>query len=209
MTELDQVRERPILFSAPMVRAILDGRKTQTRRVAKVPPQWSVPPARFYGGTFNRYGCDQSESIKCPYGVPGDRLYVKEAWGYFGGDEYLYQRNKSSVGYRADHNGIDQIPGDRWRPSIFMPRWASRLTLEITAVRVEQLNQINANDAKAEGVVFDPDKTSIPCAARAYPELNDAGHIGVYRNLWDSINGKKHPWASNPYVWCLEFRRVP
>ena len=137
-------KERPILCSAPDVMAILDGRKTQTRRIMKpqpnrtwpdeVTPHWSVGGNRTLPGASN--------PLRCPYGVPGDRLWVREAWRLPDGAP------KGWVDYRAD----DTRDGFKWKPSIHMPRWASRITLEVTDVRVERLQDISEADAMAEGV---------------------------------------------------------
>lgn len=168
-------RERPILFSGPMVRALLDGRKTQTRRV--VNPQ----PATSSDGR----ACGP---IRCPYGAPGDTLWVRETWcSYMPG----------SVRYRADgHNDA----GWTWRPSIFMPRWASRLTLRVYGVRVERVQQITQADARAEGVVD---------TSGAWGDLTDtdrAGPRGAFEALWNSINAERgFGWDVNPWVWVVSF----
>jgi hypothetical protein len=154
-------KERGILFSAPMVRAILEGRKTQTRRVVK-----------------NQV---RRDGYTCPYGKPGDVLWVRETWC---GDRF------NGVGYRA----TDAQSGP-WKPSIFMPRWASRITLEITDVQVERVHDINECDIVAEGIPFPTDRYV------SYEEL-----LAAFRDLWDSINGKTYPWASNPWVWALTFK---
>lgn len=175
------MKERPILFSAPMVRALLDGRKTQTRRVVKPQPTATREEAiRTYGkgGTFileaGFFG------VRCPYGQLGDRLWVRETWGACAG----------SPVYRADDNATCP-DGGRWKPSIHMPRWASRITLEVTGVRVERLQDISEEDAIAEGV---PEQRGDPWA---------------FQCLWDSINGARErcSWAANPWVWAITFSR--
>lgn len=199
--------ERPILFSAPMVRGILAGTKAQTRRIWKMPPGmgWYVSGA--LKGEETGDVCDLTgpgwcsvDEVRCPYGRPGDRLWVRETWGYFGGDEYLYQKDLGSVGYRASQfDGIDHVPGGRWRPSIHMPRWASRITLEVTGVRVERLQDISIADAMAEGVVeCNPSLRGLgPCSEWRY----------AYEDLWKQINGQG-AWESNPWVWVVEFKRI-
>lgn len=201
------MKERPILFSAPMVRALLSGAKTQTRRTVKLPHanplgEWQ---ATTFGGADAR-GAEHPEQAAiwhtrtgetrcCPYGLPGERLWVRETWAYYGGDEYLYQRNTGAVLHRADDlivEGLDAIPGGRWRPSIHMPRWACRLVLEITDVRVERLQAISEADALAEGI---------------QPEGPDECAI-AFQRLWESINGADS-WAANPWVWALTIRRLP
>lgn len=217
------VRERPILFSGEMVRAILDGRKTQTRRVILPQPlsmelepmvrDHDEHPARFFlcdaqlsrriwAARYNRRSAVGPGEWKwatselraaCPFGQPGDRLWVRETWASAGGeDEQPY------AVYRADMRG--QLVGiARWVPSIHMPRWASRLTLEITEVRVERVQEITEADAKAEGTA--PEScTSRPCSC---------AHLHGYRRLWDSLNGPRgYGWDANPWVWVLTFRRV-
>ena len=219
------MKERPILFSAPMVRALLDGSKTQTRRIVK--PQWADVDAVSQMPCLDRYlKCVVSgdsgiwedehglnERRKCPYGVPGDRIWVRETWklaryGYYGPPPASPEDSASAmVQYRAD-DAKQLVPaGDvkmakmtgAWRPSIFMPRWASRLTLEVTAVRVERLQEISEEDAKAEGVRAD---------SWDYP-VSTRPATSAYRTLWDSLNAKRgYGWAVNPWVWKISFRRV-
>lgn len=224
--------ERPILFSAPMVRAILDGRKTVTRRVVTVGDtieerddgtQWP------YFTTWT-HGDDGSPWASCPYGAPGDRLWVRETWRYHGWTE----DGAPWIKYAADDSTrlVERIPDEwsdrladiwadlsddanmaidgraadrKWRPSIFLPRWASRVTLAVTAVRVERLQEIDELDALNEGV-----------QGRAVDGVLD-GKPGRYvvgsardefAELWDGINAARAPWASNPWVWRVEFRVV-
>lgn len=192
------MKERPILFSAPMVRALLAGTKTQTRRIVKV-------PKRFEGFSHpSAAGVDFS----CPYGWRSDRLWVRETWGIGYPDEdggYFAipwtgadPRKDGKVFYRADFKETDvQRP---WKPSIHMPRWASRITLWITDVRVERLNAISGKDARAEGI-------QIPAPAIT-PEEFDHDCVVAYSKLWESINGPGS-WDANPFVWVIEFRRLP
>lgn len=179
-----------------MVRAILDGRKTQTRRVVKKIPcacgVWdpTETPAidergHYMEGHSGVWWCEccLSDPIKCPYGKPGDRLWVRETWGRLdinGTVEYRADENPKSVGV--------------WRPSIHMPRWASRITLEITGIRVERLQDISEDDARAEGVTAIP----LPGGKRCY--------VAEFSNLWESINGDGS-WNLNPWVWVVEFRK--
>ena len=167
------MRERPILFSAPMVRAILAGTKTQTRRVCK--------------GQRELSNVHDFQIDRCPYGQLGDRLWVRETWLRHSvnvPNDYLY---------RADHpdDGTIGPAHGGWKPSIHMPRWASRITLEITDVRVERLQDISARDAWAEGITPSPD-------VDPYHE---------YRDLWESINGPGS-WDANPWVWAVSFKRI-
>jgi len=175
------MKERPILFSGPMVRAILEGRKTQTRRVVK--PQ----PAHIPGiGTV--LNIDTITGRACPYGNPGDRLWVREAWAHrrwMLGDA---SPNPTTV-YRAD--GEDLKGCARWRPSIHMPRWASRIALEVVSVRVERLQDISEEDAKAEGIDW---------------VIGYRSRIPLFSALWERINGLGS-WNANHWVWVVEFKR--
>jgi hypothetical protein len=209
-------RERPVIFSGPMVKAILDGRKTQTRRIVKPQPRadhglqsmWGTSPDGFAFGekwlwreVGADYPDDSSDDRRCPYGVPGDRLWVRETLR--GGSESLWR-------YDADDALVDANPdGDRYRinwrkpydqrwPAIHMPRWASRITLEVTDVRVERLQAITEEDARAEGCWID-EATYGPC---------DDSARDVFGDLWDQINRKRAPWSSNPWVWRVAFRRI-
>lgn len=205
-------RERPILFSSPMVRAILEGRKSQTRRVVKPQPDAESVMHMVYAG-----GSGRSESRRCPYGVPGDRLWVREkhqhtttARGegvivYAADDEARFllaedggEGDLCGVGGKADRSRC--LPIDRWRPSIHMPRWASRLTLEVVSVRAERLQSITWSDAIAEGMK-DPRRSVL----RTHPIDPRAPRV-QYAALWDEINGKGS-WESGPWVWVVEFRR--
>ncbi len=221
------MKEHPVLFSGPMVRAILAGRKTQTRRVVKYIPALGEPQdwCGMNRSTLERYVGDVRAF--CPYGVPGDRLWVRETWAESdseGGPVVMYKAGgylmHGAKGSRRDGTWKDEaFPGeagqvyepDRWRPSIFLPRWASRITLEVTAVRVERLQQISEEDAKAEGVEpytgIGPDQR-VPGHGFDRALLSDQPHRLPFADLWDSINGKRAPWASNPWVWCVNFERV-
>jgi len=212
--KLAPVKERPILFSAPMVRALLEGRKTQTRRPVKAKHAADVDAWHFDGGSW-RMGVHgeggptaDMGGIACPYGQPGDRLWVRETFVFRSKHERFY--------YRADHPVYDPYAHYGWLPSIFMPRKASRITLEVTEVRVERLHDISEGDAKAEGARrFDdlPDPHPYGIGARwSMAEPANTEHcLGTARmafaNLWESINGSGS-WALNPWVWVISFRRV-
>lgn len=202
--------ERPILFSDAMVRAILAGTKTQTRRVVKPNPRdgafymldgW---PHRSRDGESNRM-CGHEEPYACPYGAQGDRLWVREAWGVRASFDFTDWRRDTmrgcteappgtEVDFRADYG--HQQEACFWRPSIHMPRWVSRLTLEVTSVRVERVQSISEDDARAEGVT--------PAA------VGDVTCWRAFRVLWDSINGEREgcSWTANPWVWVVGFRRA-
>jgi len=194
-------KTRPILFSAPMVRAILSGAKTQTRRVMKDQPcaDWSPDG---YGevhrmvdgepnvddvtgwGVTNK---DGDEAYACKYGQPGDSLWVRETWS-----PCPIEISRAIV-YRADGDA-NQAGGIKWKPSIFMPRNASRITLKITGVRVERLTEISQADTIAEGM---------PANTGRFVHNT----IADYRKLWVSINGAGS-WDENPWVWVIGFERV-
>lgn len=188
-------KEKPILFSGPMVRAILDGRKSVTRRVITNERIKVFAPG---------YADDHDRIIgMCPYGRVGDRLWVRETWNQFrvrrsDGQRFTVRHPEPGIGeltYAAD---CDAEP-PRWRPSIHMPRWASRITLEVTGVRVERLQEISEEDARAEGVQeFCPS------------EVDRGGYCSGFADAWDAINGKRPgcKWLDNPWVWVIKFRRV-
>lgn len=221
---------RPILFSAPMVRAILAGRKTQTRRIVKPQPtvdengmHFTTKHGKFAG--FIGHAVEDKSHWLCPYGVEGDRLWVRETWGYTrqcddmgngdviayaAGGEHVYEDvggkrrlrlTKSGAIMRPNHYCYPPKP---WKPSIHMPRWASRITLEITGVRVERLQEIGHRDAAAEGWPADDEARAL---AEHAPGCADDAAIEWYADLWDSINGPGS-WDANPWVWVVEFKRV-
>ncbi len=209
------VREKPILFSGPMVRALLDGRKTMTRRVVKPQPYSTTPTSIglleqwHWKDSYLRVG-DPLEWLmehKCPYGSVGDRFWVREAFARpaFGDSRRDTPMRSWPVVYRADvgiemhldfQNYRMHDTDFRWHPSIHMKRIESRITLEIENIRVERLQDISEEDAKAEG-----------------PTPKDCGDFGLekwssaFRNLWIDINGPGS-WEANPFVWCLSFRKV-
>lgn len=209
------MKEHQILFSAPMVRAILAGTKTQTRRVVKPQPfyQGFDGPPRF-SSTFGEFHYPSQRGIKCPYGHPGDRLYVRETWQH-SNHPYGPVDESCAIFYRADYwddpHGMDgeKSPEGKyreWRPSIHMPRWASRILLEIVSVRVERLQDISEEDAMAEGADlahFGVDAYGLPSGCAVMSVSHRAGYI----ELWESINGPGS-WYANPWVWVVEFKRV-
>ena len=234
MTET--IKERPILMSAPMVRAILDGSKTQTRRVV----DFMKPTADAeYAQHVERH-----QEKSCKYGTAGDRLWVRETWnraertgydaapqdgrpGFDESDPDAY--NFGPCWYRATD---DRLLEGGWKPSIFMPRTASRITLEIVSVRVERLQDISGYDAMCEGVEFkmpagaDPSNQKFPDGFDTWHKqkqdrwFEDAARvtymaqcvaaeraISSYHTLWESINGPGS-WDANPWVWCIEFKKL-
>ncbi|GFM89396.1 hypothetical protein PSCICO_47950 [Pseudomonas cichorii] len=229
MTISPQPKERPILFSAPMVRAILDGQKTVTRRAVKVQPRSRGDIGSYgLGQPFIRHPDPTKRNLECPYGRPGDRLWVRETFALLGNEDGCCidwqdnlikgdERNAARI-YRAScpagDYGLSQIPAKAdwkpdteameydgaWRPSIHMPRWASRILLEITGVRAERLHDISRADIRAEGLECPPELASddvSPNYRDWYPE--------AWRKLWESTGGD---WSANPWVWVVEFRRV-
>lgn len=201
------MKERPILFSAPMVKAILAGTKTVTRRICKVPAGY-VMDERDDGSPWPWYSADVVDDpddawLPCPYGAAGSRLWVKETWGlHTYHDETDWERGsvrsrtedeirqQYRLAYRADWGPLQE--GCFWRPSIFMMRWASRITLDVVSVRVERLHEITEEEARAEGVT------------RPY---TDWTYRDAFRALWSEINGAES-WDANPFVWVISFRRV-
>lgn len=201
------MKEYPILFSDPMVRAILSGQKTQTRRVVNPypPAERSILPylpsviVDQQDGTFAAYTDGRkAKEFRCPYGQPGDRLWVREAWAPLP----MQHQTRHPAIYRA--SGEYQPDNGRWRPSIHMPRWACRLVPEIVSVRVERLQDISEADARAEGV---DDRMILNAVQQTPNPLPPSPYVGGFRWLWESINGAES-WAANPWVWVVEFRRV-
>ena len=193
------MKSRPILFSAPMVRALLAGTKTQTRRIVKptkVPyGHWGVE-TRGARHELTHWDNDTAETslLTCPHGEPGDQLWVRETWA-----EGIHQMaDVDHWAYAADHFGVQQRLGERWKPSIHMPRAASRITLEITEVRVERLGDISEADAWAEGI----DQAEVLSMGCTY-----GASVAAYSALWERINGPGS-WDLNPWVWALDFRRI-
>ncbi len=192
---------KPIIFTAEMVRAILDGRKTQTRRVITRLPDW-VHAAGFHNVGGNQWayrpgmGGNPLMYANCPYGQPGDQLWVRETWSHGCVD---FGTDRNTIHYRAygqDHEG------HAWSPSIHMRREYSRITLKVTAVRVERVQDISEEDAMAEGVnggCLECGKKA-PCGC-----LNPSpDHRDSFIYLWDSINAKRgYSWESNPWVWVV------
>lgn len=269
------MKERPILFSGPMVRAILDGRKTQTRRVVRW-PKWADsekhwPHLALHLGIAEYHDGRPARRYTCPYGVPGDRLWVREGHARIDGTKQVVAYREGGEagawfddpdrdggrlwlhhGYVIAANNVSFDHGEsyglaryggRWRPSIHMPRWASRILLEVVSVRVERVQDISEEDAEAEGIerLFSAEKCRTVAGIvgtkpedhgwRNYLWHGDFGQFGMgnsrsdawphqfsnykdakgsFSSLWELINGKKpgRSWDSNPWVWCIEFRRI-
>jgi hypothetical protein len=199
------MKERPILFSAPMVRALLAGTKTQTRRIAKPVRHPDLGNVYAPGALVLEHEPQHVIDRCCPYGRPGDRLWVREThmnWWKLDPANPEGPRIFSHVAaFAAD--GYELEPGERWIPSIHMLRAASRITLDIKAVRVERLQDISEEDAKAEGAPGYEEGLDAPPP--------DGDHEWSYRasfqRLWEQINGPG-AWAKNPWVWVVEFERA-
>lgn len=225
-----EVKERPILFSAPMVRAILEGRKTQTRRVMKPQPEEVMDGGRVIGHRLpgnvsypaglkhpNSSLLVQQHTLpKCPHGQHGDRLWVRETF-----QVRYYETLKSAVIWYAADGKVKTVPEmtshcdaedvDNYvrkylnrapRPSIFMPRWASRISLEIVKVRVERVQDITEADAAAEGWTKQPERSDDP-------EVHRDAARDWYQDLWNEINSERgHGWNVNDWVWVIEFKRL-
>jgi len=199
------MKERPMIFNAEMVRAILDGRKTQTRRIMKPQP---TPCTLQKGGHWwpsnvfktmlhieeemqnGKGGWGGLVGDACPFGDVGDRMWVREAWA-----RYNIDQDSHDMAYRAT-TPEDWPEEGRWRPSIHMPRWASRITLEITGVRVERLASVSDDDAGKEGYPADP-----------APYGGSMDKWLWFRQLWDSIYPDQS-FKHNPWVWVIDFRRI-
>jgi len=211
------MKERPILFNAAMVRAILDGRKTQTRRVVKPQPDFVVNGLAIITTPEDEHLGRLGKMIACPYGQPGDRLWVRETWGahfMWNGmpPAQIPNDGRTCLFYQADGaivRGCESSQVTKWRPSIHMPRWASRITLEVLSVRVERLNEISdrgaANDCTAEGVFHCG--MPVPYYEQWHGDGFNSSEKWMYVKLWESINGPGS-WAENPWVWVVEFKRV-
>lgn len=225
------MKERPIPFSGPMVRAILEGQKTVTRRAVK--PQFMSAPVDVIDGvpSWDRpanYAGEVTMNTQhgkpCPYGKPGDRLWVRETWledpendGTWAYTQYMgckgsplsdipkrFQKPDHCI-FRASWKGPDML----WRPSIHMPRWASRILLEISDVRVERLQDISEDQAEAEGIEGCIPGCPGPYDEHGNPECDcmNLTYKQSFQAFWESINGRKS-WDANPWVWVVEFKRI-
>lgn len=213
------MKERPILFNAEMVRAILDGRKTQTRRVIK--PQPDSDPEGWLSGpfevgwsettvvdkwgeeqpsgkpTYGMWECDGEWSIRCPYGGPGDRLWVRETWQRVADVRPAGRGWESNGEFVVVYRATEPKEANTWESPTHMPRALSRILLEITGVRVERVQDISEADALAEGV-------TLRGTTRWHGQAESA-----FAALWDRINAKReYGWTANPWVWVIEFRKV-
>ncbi|AWF35065.1 putative upf86.8 [Klebsiella oxytoca] len=223
------MKERGMIFNGEMVRAILDGRKTQTRRIMKVQPEHSelglrrvveskngIDDGKYFWSQSDATGLkSRSKPFACPFGTVGDRIWVREAFRVHSRATdvatLVYKASERNSWTEQTHRvpvAVCNKPAtpEKWTPSLHMPRWASRILLEITDVRVERLNAISEEDARAEGIIDggclncgEPE----PCGcANPEPDATDA-----FAYLWQSIYGQEN-WNANPWVWVIEFKRV-
>jgi hypothetical protein len=204
----DFVKEKPILFSGEMVKAILESRKTQTRRIVKPQPKWFPHDGKL------AFDDAANNGIKCPYGEV-DRLWVRETFAI---DHEHGEGTRGEISPAVYYRATDtKFPWAKpiWKPSIFMPRWASRITLEVIGVKVERLQDISEADTKAEGIssfTWNNSSNGRSNPQRAYvafPEKDGGFQTAAqaYEALWEKINGSGS-WAANPWVWVVEFKRV-
>jgi hypothetical protein len=232
------MKELGLIFTSPEVRAILKGRKSQTRRIVKPQPEGELRPLSEWSAALAHACHDHTpdpeklsehaqqingrifpfadargslSSPSCPYGVPGDRLWVRETWY----PSFLSTPTDSGCVYKADDDGLHMNPGwspdgngGGWKRSTYMPRWASRITLEITGVRVERVQEINERDARAEGF-----SAIAGCLIQGFAE-RDAGlpfrphrAVDAFHGTWEETYGDDS-WGANPWVWVIEFKRV-
>jgi hypothetical protein len=231
------MKELPILLSGPMVRASIDGHKTQTRRAVKW-PRWitkdngekrcaEIINSNEFRAVVKRGTCDGIiGKFGSPYGVPGDRLWVRETWTPHeesSGDPW--EPYKAGILYRADGSFVeikntneavedwlkvwDGSREHKWRPSIYMPRWASRITLEVTGIRIERVHDISERDSRAEGIFETPRDPGFESWSTHGMRDYYATPRRAFKYLWDSINEKRgYGWNSNPFVWVIEFRVI-
>jgi len=197
---------KPILFSTQMVKAILEGRKTQTRRIIKPqPPETVMNPVHLANDVLSPSGYSFISDefgeipIKSKYKTE-DILWVRETWVWEGETKYTDIQQIGWFFYKADFN--EGEGPTKWKPSIFMPKEAARIFLEVTNVRVEKVQDISEEDAMSEGINL-PNYAEQAIKDVKYPEPSE-----IFMELWDSINGKKYPWSSNPWVFVYEFKKI-
>lgn len=206
------MKEYPILFSTEMVRAITEGRKTQTRRVIKPqPPHWEWNHYKWDDRCVNVAHPDIAEEyyVICPFGKPRDRLWVRETWAHDDPDcKDIKCGNRDHIWWKANENKIvaDSFAGSaRWRSPIFMPRWASRITLKIINIRADRLQKITPADVLAEGIKQSRDGYWLAPLA-GVPDFPWGDARMAFSSLWNDINEKRgFGWNANPWVWVIEF----
>ena len=217
--ERNIMKEHPIIFNSEMIKAVLDGRKTQTRRIVKWPLKGGSPnpilriTEGISRGTYIAHDGNGNNTIFCPYGKVGDKLWVREAfccgveWDYEKPSELDPLCGANDIWFPSGQNEVENPDKaekpegyGKTRPSIFMPRWASRITLEITAIRVERVKDMTEGDAIAEGIDAPPMIRTREQVEKLWLD---------FKTLWDSINKKRgYGWESNPWVWVVEFKVI-
>jgi len=222
--------EIPILFSTPMVQAILANRKTMTRRTRNLeeinnnPGQWEFVETVGRSALFQNKKTGELRYIRCPYGQPGDILWVRETWSLLNGfnrkewkkmfpESEMIDTSDNIFCYKADYSqtalDYQKQKGERWNPSIFMPREAARLFLTVKNVRVERLQDISQEDIEHEGLWhYSQEYREQICIWRDCASAIENTRRKYFRQLWNSINEKRgYGWDKNPYVWVVEFER--
>jgi hypothetical protein len=203
-------KERPLIFSSPMIRAILNGSKSQTRRVMKFnPPVVCAPWESLEQGVMTWRTTEKGDNYftRCPYGKPGDMLWIRETHGFVPVTAY-----GKTAPHRVDPDdpsmcaiyraGFDRCWSCPSKPSIHMPRWASRILLRITDIRVERVQDISEEDAIAEGV-------ELKHYTKIWKDMHCPSYVGAFSSLWDSINcDRGHGWDENDWVWVVSFERA-
>ena len=222
---------RAITYTSHSIHGIQKDLKTQTRRVMYPQPKAPGPIEKYPDkmSLWHGAGGYGDPLWRCPYGVPGDRLWVREVWARVEPSPGVIEKFGMPIAWRVQKEPLlleywrkraifladfpDQLPEEcgrgasdnKWRSPVSMPRWASRLLLEVTDIRVERVQEISAKDCQAEGInVYETTRLVPPEAEK----LGDAIYRDQFALLWDSINGTKNPWAANPWVWCISFRRI-
>lgn len=219
--EFVAVKERPILFNREMVRSVLSGIKTQTRRL--INPQPISPGQGAYfdayngGPQWNWWAQDNkqylSQIIRCPFGKPNDRLWVRETWMHIDDEGDKFDGLGTQIYYRAEQskNSLEyaRTQSLAWHPSIHMPRWASRILLEVTGVHVERVQDITEENAKNEGVGLYFEDGSSGWGQYDSTHPSDYSHRWGFKRIWDDLYSERNSWGLNPWVWVIEFKRIP
>ncbi|KKL63044.1 hypothetical protein LCGC14_2179100, partial [marine sediment metagenome] len=216
----------PIIFNTEMVKAILDNRKSQTRRVIKPQPTPEPDRIEYYGEKIGwgwvptsrsgKIGIFKPPGYKCPYGEIGEKMWVRETWAKVGDNEDDIHGSRYCGSYGSVYFKADYLPSDdhlKWKPSIFMPRWASRIDLEITDIRVERVQDIKERDCESEGIEVAEsigDYAGALWTARTEKAtFNFSNAQSAFQYLWDSINAKRgYGWKVNPFVWVIDFKEI-